>query len=387
MVRMRDVLKSMRDVKRPGQDGRMGSESEQERGSFKFPAPASSPTPPATPREIPEEHAAAPVPTPAPASGGAVLHDHEIHAPESVEMDSTPVEEKKSSPYHHTIHVIDDFINTARREEPFDLDTIEAASQQFTDMLSDSDQLFLQAISARMTMTSMAQHSANVSVVAIKIAMGLGLNRQQAVEVGMCGMVHEVGMVRIPDEIINKRGELSASEYEKIKQHPLFGRQILEAVLDEFPFLPEVIVQEHERWSGNGYPFGLKENDIHEYAQILGLADTFVALTHMRHYRDNFIAYKAIQSIIERRNIDFSARMIKALIDVISIFPVHSLVKLNNGSIARVVQTNKKYPVRPVIQLIANSKGQKVDKEETLDLSNEPMIYIVSPVLDESAYS
>jgi hypothetical protein len=79
--------------------------------------------------------------------------------------------------------------------------------------------------------------------------------------------------------------------------------------------------------------------------------------------------------------------MIKALIDAISIFPVDSLVKLNNGAIAKVVSTNKNYPVRPVIQLVSDSRGMRVEGEEIIDLSNEPMIYIVSPVLDESAYS
>ena len=386
MVRMRDVLKSMRDVKRPGQDNRTDTGENQEKGGFKFPAPPSHSSAPQMPLAE-QQNTKAPAPVEEKVDTDSPLHDHQLQQAAEEQVPAEVAPDKKTSPYHNAIQVIDEFLQLAKSEEPFDLDAIEEVARQFTEMLLESDQLFLQAISARMTMTSMAQHSANVAVVAIKIANGLEMDKEKMIEVGMCGMVHEVGMVRVPDEIINKRGELSASEYEKIKQHPLFGRQILEAVQDEFPFLSDVIVQEHERWNGNGYPFGLKEADIHEYAQILGLADTFVALTHMRHYRDNFIAYKAIQSIIERRNIDFSAKMIKALIDVISIFPVHSLVKLNNGSIARVVQTNKKYPVRPVIQLVANAKGQKVEKEETIDLSNEPMIYIVSPVLDEAAYS
>lgn len=396
MVRMRDVLKSMRDMKRPGQEESSDSDEQREKGGLRFPEPSSrSKTPQQMPFPSPSSE------KPGEGSGETPPASEELPPPPSAPHEArtasgAPAEEtftskeaeeaRAESPYHKAIRTIDDFLQEAKGEEPFDLEPVEKVSAKFVDMLLESDQLFLQALSARMTMTSMAQHSANVAIVAIKIAGGLGLPKEQMIEVGMAGMVHEVGMVRVPDDIINKRGELSPSEYEKIKQHPLFGRQILEAVRDEYPFLPDVIVQEHERWNGNGYPFGLKENDIHEYAQIIGLADTFVALTHMRHYRDNFIAYKAIQSIIERRNIDFSARMIKALIDVISIFPVYSLVKLNNGSIARVVQTNKKYPVRPVIRLVANSKGQKIEKEEIVDLSNEPMIYIVSPVLDEAAY-
>jgi len=252
--------------------------------------------------------------------------------------------------------------------------------------LEKGDQLFIQALAARRVVNSMAQHSINVAIVAIKIGMGLKYPREKRIELGIAAMVHEVGMTRVPREILDKRGGLSASEFEEIKKHPLHGRAILEPLLDEYPFLPKVIAQEHERWNGNGYPFGLKDGEIHEYAQAIGLADTFIALTHLRHYRDNFIAYKAIQSIIERRNIDFSARTIKALIEVVSIFPVDSLVKLNDGSIARVISTNPAFPVRPVIEMIADPRGGRLPSLKEINLSNEPMIYIVSPVLDEAAY-
>jgi HD-GYP domain-containing protein (c-di-GMP phosphodiesterase class II) len=371
---MRDVLKSVRDIKRPGQDmNDPAPEKNQEGGGLRFPGPATS-KPETKPMSMPD------VSTPsAPKSEDVIPQPEDNPLNEASQSDL--------SPYHRTINEIDNFLQLVKSEAPFDLDEIAKCSAEFVDMLKENDQLFLQALSARKTVTTMAQHSANVAIVAIKVAYGLNYSRDKIIEVGIAGMIHEVGMTRIPDEVINKKGELSPSEYEKIKQHPIFGRQILDAIKDEYPELPDVVSQEHERWNGNGYPFGLSGDGIHEHAQILGLADTFVALTHVRHYRDNFIAYKAIQSIIERRNTDFSARMIKSLIDVISIFPVQSLVKLNNGSIARVVKTNKQFPVRPVIEMVANARGEKFNNPEKIDLSNEPMIYIVSPVLDENAYS
>ncbi len=390
MVRMRDVLKSMRDVgKRPDQENsNEDTSSNSGAGGFQFPAPSSKPD-----GEGSGNLAQTSMPDMTKRGSESLSPPKSLatQAPSSpAKKDQTPIEVTEElasqSPYHSAIKAIDEFLQFVKTEEPSDLDQIEEYATIFTDSLTEGDKLFLLSLTARSTVTTMAQHSANVAIVAIKVALGLNLSRDKIIQVGISGMVHEAGMMHISEDILNKKGSLDSSEYEMIKQHPILGRKIVETVADEHPYLPDVVAQEHERWNGNGYPFGIKENDIHQYAQIIGMADTFVALTHMRHYRDNFIAYKAIQSIIERRNIDFSAKMIKALIDVISIFPVHSLVKLNNGSVAKVIRTNKKFPVRPVIQLLADSQGQKLSGDDEVDLSNEPMIYIVSPILDENAY-
>lgn len=385
MVRMRDVLKSAKDVMRNKPE--TGATEGPKKDVLRFPEQESKPEP--TGRTglgmaVSEQSVKEPAESHMADAG-------DMAQSSSLKLEDTPTSLNAQSPvrtdpYHKAISVVDDFLQAASEEQAFILDDIEAQAEEFVDLLEDSDQLFMQALSARTSVLSMAQHSVNVTIVAIKIANGLHLPREKTVEIGIASMVHEVGMVRVPGEVINKKGELSPSEYEMIKQHPIHGRNILETVRQDYPFLPDVIAQEHERWNGSGYPFGLKQEEIHQYAQVLGLADTFIALTHLRHYRDNFIAYKAIQSIIEKRNIDFSAKMIKALIEVISIFPVHSLVKLNDGCVAKVIQVNKNYPVRPVIEVVMDARGDKMMNPERIDLSREPMIYIVSPVLDESAY-
>ncbi len=359
MVRMRDVLRSARDVVRTERTD--PEKPEQGGGGFAFPAPKGAPVP-----------------------GGASSSLNQP-APEE-EKKEKPDSSPKTDLYFDVIKTVDDFLTVVRDGEPFHLDDIEKKATEMAHSLQEGDHLFMKGLSSRRSQKEMPEHSVNVAIVAIKVAFGLRLPFNKVVEAGIAALVHEVGMLRVPQEVLTKKGELTPMEFQMIKQHPLHGKAILEEIADEHPFLAEVVSQEHERWNGNGYPMGLKEDQIHLYAQIIGIADTFVALTHHRHYKDNFIAYKAIQSIIERRNKDFSARLIKSLIDVISIFPVDSLVKLNDGNVARVTKTNKAYPVRPVIKVVRNSQGEEIDGK-IMDLSQEPMIYIVSPVLDEDAYA
>ncbi|MBD3167092.1 hypothetical protein GF324_10865 [bacterium] len=368
MVRMRDVLRSVKDL---GQPGGSGKPADGEKDEYAFPgAPRPRNTAPSEQQRTPPETKPEGQP-----------------ATETATTPSDQATGRKKTIYHDAIEAVEELYETVRREEPFDLSDVESHAEIFIDSLQKDDYLFLLALSSRFAVASMAQQSVTTCIVAVKVGIGLKLSRDKLHELALTAMINQIGMVRVPQDILRKKGQLSAGEYEVIKQHPLHAQRVLEPFRDEYPFLAEALVQEHERWNGNGYPFGLKENEIHEFAQIIGLADTFVALTHRRHYRDNFIAYKAMQSIIARRNVDFSARMIKALIDVISIFPVHSLVKLNDGRVAKVLETNKQYPVRPVIEIIRDIRGNEIENPERVDLSREPMIYIVSPVLDEAAYA
>ncbi|MDP8206754.1 MAG: HD domain-containing phosphohydrolase [Candidatus Electryonea clarkiae] len=370
MVRMRDVLKSVKDVKQPGAQRTLSDHPGTDNAGTGFSFPS---------RELKSTKDTAPP-------------ENDISLPEESKPSATIISSdakinENNGLYNEAIGAVDDFLKMVSAGEPFDLDSVSQVVKLFADSLIESDYLFTISLSLHDSVSTMSQHSVNVAIIALKVAIGMDYSHDKICEVGLSAMVHEAGMVRVPPEITSKKTVLEEQEVKIIKQHPIHGKAILEAMKDEYPFLPDVVAQEHERWDGSGYPFGVAGNDIHAYAQIIGLADTFVALTNHRHYRDNFIAYKAIQSIIERRNKDFSAQTIKILIDVISIFPVGSLVKLNDGSIAKVIRTHKQYPIRPEIEIVKDAGSEHVGSKTVLDLSKEPMIYIVSPIFDVAAYT
>ncbi len=366
MVRMRDVLKSVRDVV-PG--ARQQDSDKADAGSgYSFPGQTGE-------KRDQAKHS---------------FPDQDVKAPDTESgQESQDGATYSSDPnfYLNAIDVVEDFLACAAADDLQNLTNLVDTNKRMIESLKNDDELFLQCLAARDQESSLAQHSVNVAIVVIKMALGMSEFREEQVEeVGLSALVHEVGMIKVPEEILNKKGELTSAETRLIKQHPVYAKAILDTLRDEYPYLPVVVSQEHERWDGNGYPYGLKADNIHLYAQVIGISDTFFAYTHERHYRDNFIAYKAIQSIIERRNKDFSAAIIKALIDVISLFPVGSLVKLNDGSVARVIKTHKDYPIRPTIEIIQDAQGHKMPNPPPTDLSRNPMIHIVSPILDVSAY-
>ncbi|MFA5729587.1 MAG: HD domain-containing phosphohydrolase, partial [Candidatus Neomarinimicrobiota bacterium] len=129
-------------------------------------------------------------------------------------------------------------------------------------------------------------------------------------------------------------------------------------------------------------PQGLTGDKISEFAKVVGLADVFEALVHGRAYREGFITYNAIQKIIESRGKQFNAKIIRALINGVSMFPVGSMVKLSTDEIARVLSVNSQRPVRPVVEVLIDSDGNKIKNPIRLNLEEEPLIYIVKPLIE-----
>ncbi|MFO7768233.1 MAG: HD-GYP domain-containing protein [bacterium] len=226
----------------------------------------------------------------------------------------------------------------------------------------------------------LAHHQVNTSVYALKIADGLKYSDRQRYETALAAAIHDVGMTRLPEGLVMRRGKLDQSGYSQIKQHPAYGRKILQAYARAYPWLPQVVYQEHERHDGSGYPEGILGEEIHPYARIIGLADTYEALTHSRPFRERMIPFNVLQQLIRLGGRLYSSDLVKALIQEISVFPLGSFVHLNTGEVGRVVGTNRGYPLRPIVQVLLASDETPLEQERLIDLREEPMLYITGPV-------
>ena len=131
-------------------------------------------------------------------------------------------------------------------------------------------------------------------------------------------------------------------------------------------------------------PRAWRGEEVHEFARIIGLVDTYEAMVQPRADRKARVVYNALQAIIDQRNTQFEPRLIKALIAIVSIFPLGSLVKINNGEVGRVVGTNKLHPTRPAVDILVDPRGRRLADVRLLNLVDEPMLYIVDPAIDES---
>lgn len=161
-------------------------------------------------------------------------------------------------------------------------------------------------------------HCERVTSYSLAIAKKMGLNEEELISLEFAGLLHDIGKVGIPSEIINKEGTLTNEEYAIIKKHPEIGYDLLKSMT----FLDtsnRILLQHHERIDGKGYPYGLEADDIDKLAKILAVADAFDAMTTVRPYRmDTLSNEQAIIEFRRNKNTQFDEVVVDVLVDMLS---------------------------------------------------------------------
>lgn len=220
------------------------------------------------------------------------------------------------------------------------------------------------------------QHSLNVTIYTLAVALKLGYNEAQLEEIGIGAMLHDIGKVAVPLEILNKKGKLTDEEYHLIKEHTTYGFELLRKV-EELPLLAaHCAYQHHERLDGSGYPRKLKGDAIHPYAKLLGITDVFDALTSQRSYRKAMLPHQALEVIYSGAGIIFDFDLVQAFKDTISMYPIGITVRLSNGYMGVVIDHNRNLPSRPIVRLFRDPNGKEIDTLEEIDLSKHLSIVI-----------
>jgi HD-GYP domain-containing protein (c-di-GMP phosphodiesterase class II) len=225
-------------------------------------------------------------------------------------------------------------------------------------------------------------HMVNVMIMSVDVGLGLGYNKSQLAELGLAAFLHDIGMVSVKDIALQPR-QLTEEEYNKIKEHPVYGAAIISR-LKNFPHaIVSAIQEQHERINGKGYPKGLKDGEITEYARIIAAVDVYEALTHTRAYRKRYSTHEAIKNIISSGSSIFDSRILKVLIDKVGIYPIGSWIELNTNEIGRVITTNDEFPLRPVANLLFDGEGNRLKELRTVDLAKQFNLYVKRPLSDE----
>ena len=251
---------------------------------------------------------------------------------------------------------------------------------------SVSDELFITALHLDEPRQFALHHSVNVAVYAIYMAKNLGFDPERQVQIGLAGLLHDVGMALVPESIIYKQGALSESERKALKERPNLAFKILQVLGPLGAAMAETASQIYERSDGSGYPRGLSGDEIHEFAKILGLLDLYEALVHSRPSRERLSFLEAVKYIFKSCKTQFERHYIKSLLRVFTVFPLHSCVELNSGAFGQVIETHPDQPMRPKLKVLMDSQRRKVLVERIIDLPEEPLLNVVRSVSEKEAH-
>lgn len=235
-----------------------------------------------------------------------------------------------------------------------------------SEMIEDSDQTI--ATSSELPdHPEISARSIRLAVLAVGMAIELGWDNSLVDEVGTCALVHDWGFYQLPEDVRKKRSSLSAHERQLYQLHPLYTFEMLGKVKDVAPSVKVAAAQVHERGDGSGYPQGLKEDQIHPYAKLLHVADAYVSLTEENWGRPPFVPYDAMAyllSLVKQRKLD--REMVRALLELVALFPVGSHVQLSDGTEARVLRRGVTGFATPVVQRVEADRTIRFDAPEEL---------------------
>jgi len=207
------------------------------------------------------------------------------------------------------------------------------------------------------------EHSVNVIILSLVVGMGLNMDKVKLYNLAMGAMLHDIGKVFVPREILLKNGKLTDEEFAVIKQHPLKGYEYLKDNTDITALSRIIILQHHEKIDGTGYPEGIKGNKMHEFAKIASIADVYDALTSDRPYRRALSPNEAIEFIMGNADRHFDFNMVNEFVRKIVPYPAGTMVNLSNGCVGVVEEVVENYPLRPRVRIVnkGNSQGGYID--------------------------
>jgi len=393
MVRMKDVLKSFDDLNKGPSEPRQSDNSPASKPSDSGKLSGLDAIRNAIQSGLTQQKTQASQPAPPPSAQQSTLdklksalEPKNKPAPQFQEKREKPIspdDEQFSTKLYMVFHrYMEKIANDIKNKNPIDPAALIKDIPDFCQAIENQEFLFLKAIQRKRYATWFVSHSVNVGIFAVKIALGMKYEKDRLHSLTLAALLHDVGMVKVPTKIIFKHGKLTPAEFDQIRQHPVHGYELLKHLKDDYPYVVDTAYQEQEREDGSGYPQGLKSADIQDFAKVVGIADVFEALVHGRAYRNGFITYHAIQKIIENKSKQFNVKVIRGLVNSVSMFPVGSHVKLSSNEVARVITVNRLRPVRPVVEVIEDGAGRKLKTPLRINLEEEPLLYITKPLVD-----
>ena len=271
--------------------------------------------------------------------------------------------------YQQTSELIKDVWYDIRFGNQFNVESLKAAVAECVDSVLENTNAMMLLTQLKNQDAYTSQHSLNVCILAIMLGKYKKFDITKLNQLGICGLLHDMGKMKVPPEVLNKPGKLDANELQIMMRHAEWGRDILKSARDVFPEAIEVAYSHHEKLDGSGYPRGITGENITSFTRIVAVVDAYDAITSDRVYKKGRLHLEAINILTDARHSQFDADNVIEFIDCIGIYPVGNLVELNNGEVAVVIEKNNKNKTRPKIVMLLDAL-KKPCARKIVDLDN-----------------
>ncbi len=270
--------------------------------------------------------------------------------------------------YRESNQLIGDIMDDVRLGRAIDTPAAKEAVAECVDNVLKNPEAMLLLSRVREKDNYTSEHCLSVAILAISLGRSLGLQGSELNEIGLCGLMHDVGKVMTPDEILLKPGRLTPQEMLVMKKHPVEGRDILMSTDGLGLAALDVAHSHHERLNGSGYPRGMRASQLTPYTKIVAIADTYDAITSDRVYDAGRAPTFAFDVLWKGVGKLWDPRMVVHFVRTLGVYSPGSVVELNTGGLAVVIASNPDHRLRPRVLLLP-PKGVPIENGTMLDLS------------------
>jgi HD-GYP domain-containing protein (c-di-GMP phosphodiesterase class II) len=285
--------------------------------------------------------------------------------------------------YTDMIEKLDIFFTKLKKNEEPDRKSIELIAQSILQAVRDHQRDVIGFIlGGDVQGFAQAKSSVNSAILSVVIGSHMKLPAHKLMQVATGALLHDIGMLRVPIAIVEKQGNLSESELQKMRAHTLISYKMITKELGYPEDVGQIGLQHHERWDGEGYPRKSVGVDIDILARIVSVADAFEAMVSEKSYRNAMMGYSAMKSLLSDNSRRFDPEVLRVLIKCMGIYPIGSIVLLNTSAIARVMDVHPDAPLRPQLRVIIDEFGHQYGNEEgdVVDLLTERTLFIARAI-------
>jgi putative nucleotidyltransferase with HDIG domain len=208
----------------------------------------------------------------------------------------------------------------------------------------------------------------NVSLLTMAQARALGIDGALLREVGLAALMHDIGKVRTPLEILNKPEKLTNDEFRIMQRHTVDGAEILRGTPDMPTLAPVVAFEHHLRLDGTGYPAGVKRPALNLGTMLCSIADVYDAMRSQRRYQEAFPSDRILEVLRRNDGQQFDQHLVRRFSQLLGIYPVGNVVKLDSGETAIVVKVHAPDPHRPQVRVVIDPQGRRLERPYDVNL-------------------
>ena len=265
---------------------------------------------------------------------------------------------------------VSNMLNDVRMGRAIDQDIANQVANEITNSVLRNGHAIISLVRLKTADDYTYMHSVAVCALMVALAKQLSLDEETTRRAGYAGLMHDLGKMDVPMNILNKPGKLTDDEFKKVQSHPEAGHALMVKAGINDELVLDVCLHHHEKLDGSGYPKKLKGEQISLFARMGAVCDIYDAVTSNRPYKRGWDPAESLKRMAEWTGYHLDNRIFQAFVRSLGIYPIGSLVQLNNGRLAVVVDQSKTSLLKPIVKTVFSTKSNERVVPTVIDLSD-----------------